>query len=103
MSTPPSPPGEDSGKSLVRRVEHDWASDDLGTTIFMALDSLSGFEVDASEDILFGQVDPDALGSLFEPVEDAARTEGEVRFPVDSYEVSVGADGTVEIYAGEPN
>jgi hypothetical protein len=94
-----APPGGHRSDSPIRRVDHDWSSDDLGTTIFMALDSLPEFDAAASQDVLFEHVDPDALGSLFEPTQGTERTAGEVRFPVGDYEVTVRAAGTVEVHA----
>jgi hypothetical protein len=57
-----------------------------------------GTEPSELEEPLYEAVDPDALETLFESVEDGPhREEGKVRFPYQGYEVTVHAEGDVSV------
>lgn len=62
----------------------------------MALDSVSGYDVENSDTVVFDHVDLDALDELFNTPDDEV-PRGRVTFPVEQYEVTVTATGEITI------
>lgn len=100
MSSNASHPRGDGLGPVVYHNEHD--DDELSTSVLVALDSLPGFDAEASEEVLFSQIDPDALDALFRANSTADRTSGRVSFTVASYHVSVSAAGEIVIRDRQP-
>lgn len=75
-------------------------SDDieLSTGILMALDSVSGYDIENSDSVVFDYVDLDALDELFTAADDDS-PQGRVTFPVDQYQVTATAGGEITIRA----
>lgn len=94
--------GRDRTEDRDRIVYHKDADSqeeaELSTAILMALDSLSGFDIESSDTVVFDHIDLDALDELFGPVGEAPR-HGQITFAIDQYEVTVTAAGAVTIRA----
>lgn len=94
MSVDASQPRDGFGP-VVHRTKHETGA--LSTSVLMALDSLPGFDAEMNADVLFTQVDPDALDALFQSTSTGMRSSGRVSFPIDDYHVTVNGDGDIVI------
>ena len=83
--------------SLVYQTEHS-PDDDiaLSTSVLLALEEVPEFDVSDSENVLFDDIDLDALDDLFSPVGGKPRR-GHVTFPAGNYSVTVTASGQISI------
>lgn len=86
--------GNGNAGSVVCQRDFD-ESKGVTTNILLALDSLPEFDAEASEEVLFQHVDPDALDALFRSAPGTDRTQGSVHFPIGDYRVSVCAQGDI--------
>lgn len=102
MSSHSSPTKPEGGATVVRRGSYDDEAESLSTAILLELESLPGFDAEASADVLYSSVDPDALEALFRSAADADRADGWVTFPVETHEVSVSASGDIVICTQPP-
>lgn len=66
--------------------------------VVTAIAAEEGVRPDVVEPVLYDVLDPDALDALFAPRHDGARRgSGEATFVLADYEVTVGADGSVDV------
>lgn len=87
--------GDGTGAVVCQRTFEE--TEAVTTTVLLTLDSMPEFDAEASEDVLFEHVDPDALDALFQSAPGTDRPQGSVNFPVGDYEVSVSATGDVVV------
>lgn len=79
----------------------EWAAIESVQTLVVDVVAEFADESPAELEPLYVHVDPDALGTLFEPIEDGpTRTDGTAEFPFDDYRVTVHADGRVVVTPG---
>lgn len=89
--------GEEAETSVVFKTEHDF--DDgtkLSTSVLMALESIQGFDMEDSENVLFDYVDLEALDDLFHTANGTSPS-GHVTFPAGEYDVTVTASGLITV------
>ena len=86
-----------TAESVVHQSYHDVDGDtSLSTAILLALDSVSTYDVEHGDTVVFDHIDLDALDDLFAPVDGTDRS-GSVTFTVEEYEVTATADGEITI------
>lgn len=96
MSSQSSQRGTDGSGAVVCQRNCD-ETERVTTNIVLALDSVSEFDAETSEEVLFDHIDPDALDALFQSASGVDRTQGVVKFTVADYEVSVSAQGDIVV------
>jgi hypothetical protein len=87
-----------SDGSVVYQTEHD--PDDgteLSTSVLLALEELPEFDLEDGENVVFDDIDLDALDDLFRPVNGDSRS-GHVTFPAAQYDVTVTATGQITVW-----
>lgn len=82
------------------RVTHDEGQDTLSTTVVLALCAVA--DVDPADFRLYTYVDPDALDTLFSPLDAAGRERGRVEILALGYRVAIYGSGEIEIRPAEP-
>jgi hypothetical protein len=83
--------------TVLYRTHYDPRDDtELGTSILLALDAGTEYDVEQSNSAVFEYIDLEALDALFSP-EPGTQRRGRVTFPVDQYEVTVTAAGEITI------
>lgn len=80
-------------------AHHDMsADDDVSVSVVMAVAAVAGVDPSDLRERLSDVVDPDGLDTVFRPQEEGTpRTDGHVTFSFLGYEVTVYADGTIEV------
>lgn len=79
----------------MQRPTHDRLSDVCGRIVRRVAETTDTDPVDVER--LYASVDPDCLDRLFDGTTEHARNRGLVRFPLHGCDVTVHADGTVEV------
>lgn len=70
----------------------------LSTTVVHALSEVADVDVTNTDSTLFQHIDPDALNSLFDPVDSGnSRTTGRLSFTMWGHSITVHGDGRIEI------
>lgn len=89
---------ETRGDSIVYQTEHDPdGGTELSTSVLLALEELPEFDLENSENVVFDDIDLDALDDLFRPVNGDSRS-GHVTFPAGQYDVTVTATGQITVW-----
>jgi hypothetical protein len=84
--------------SIVYQTEHSLEDDtELSTSVLLALEEAPDFDLENSDNVVFDDIDLDALDDLFRPV-DGNQRRGHVTFPAGQYEVTVTAAGQILIW-----
>lgn len=84
--------------SIVYQTEHSLEDNtELSTSVLLALEEVPEFDLENSDNIVFDDIDLDALDDLFRPVAGDQRR-GHVTFPAGKYEVTVTAAGRILIW-----
>ncbi len=79
--------------------EYDWANEDgLSASIIQRMVEEVGISSTEVPESLYQCIDPDALESLFRPLQDGTpRTSGDVTFELAGHYITANSDGTIEI------
>ena len=86
------------GGDVLARAEYDPEDGPgISQTVIETLDGLPGFAADRGNVLLYDYVDPEALDRLVDSVQDGEAVGAVVSFALDSYLVSVHADGEVVV------
>lgn len=102
MTIPQSPaPDVDVtvGRNGNYRVWHDPWNDDVCVTLTQALAAIDDADETALHRAFTEQIDPDALDRLFDPNDgvDLGRQRDRLTLALDGYDVTIHADGLIEI------
>lgn len=83
----------------IYRAYHDMSEPDLSVTITQALTQVDGIDITETVDNFPQYVDPDALDRLFRVPRsgDRRHEEGYIHLEIEQIDVTVYADGTIEI------
>ena len=90
---------EPSSETVLYRGNYDPSTDDLSTSVPLALDSVPEFDAQDGDTVVYDFVDLDALENVF-----ATTTDGRshVTFGIEDLTVTVTADGEITIKNDEP-
>lgn len=85
----------DDDPSIVYQTIHD-DDTELSTSVLMALESVPEFDMEDTDNVVFDDIDLDALDDLFRSANGTER-DGRVVFPAGQYDVTVTAAGQITI------
>lgn len=84
--------------SVVYQTVHDSDEESaLSTSVLMALEAVPGFDMEATDTVVFDTIDLEALDDLF-PVVDGTTSSSHVTFPAGQYTVTVTAAGRITVW-----
>lgn len=82
------------------RTTYDSDQESLSTAVVLALSEVS--EVDPADFQLYTYIDPDALDTLFSPINDTDKRHGRVELEALDYRISIHSSGEIVIQPSEP-